>query len=193
VSHNLTAVAALCQRGIYLKGGQLIMNDTAAKTLEFYRSDMAVSVTAPQEAQRRSGTGSHGIESVAPAVQPFPAREPLVFRVKIRRHHEDSPFHFSFIVRNEWEVEALSFTTEHLADGLLKEGDHEFEVTIRSPWLTPGEYRAEAFLYSGGIIDHWPSACTFSVGVDVAKNGFSHTVPTDEDRTLLTDFSIRSF
>ncbi len=191
VSHNLTAVAALCRRGIYLKNGRMVMNDEVSRTLETYRSEISSSAASPETSSSRSGTGTHRVEEITPLSVPFPAREPMSFRVRIRRHHDDGPFHFSFIVRNQWDTEAFSFTTENLAAGPLRQGDQEFDLVIRSPWLAPGDYRAETFLYAGGIIDHWPGACAFSVGVDVAKHGFSHAVPNEEGRSVLPDFSLQ--
>jgi len=175
VSHNLPAVAALCRKGILLKEGRLILTDTAENTIARYKkegmSDEDTGVATAMTA--RSGTGTHRLEYVQPTASEFPARTPLIFRARIRQFRDDAKFHYSLHFRNEADDEIFAINSEYLDGGGIAPGDRDVEAVIDSPWLPPGDYRVEAFLHSAGIIDHWPDACRFHVGSDVATLGYS--------------------
>jgi lipopolysaccharide transport system ATP-binding protein len=175
VSHNLPAVAALCRKGIVLQDGQLILTDTVENAIACYKKAGITSEgnSVTLAATARSGTGTHRLESVIPVASEFPARTPLAFRARIKRYQEDARYHFSLHFRDEADNELFSINSEYLDGCSIEPGDREVEVVIDSPWLPPGDYRVEAFLHSAGIIDHWPDACRFHVGSDVATLGYS--------------------
>jgi lipopolysaccharide transport system ATP-binding protein len=175
VSHNLPAVAALCRKGILLKEGRLILADTVENTIAQYKKEGMSAEDSGQaiEMTARSGTGTHRLEYVKPGVEEFPARTPMRFRAGIKQFREDAPFHYSLHFRNEADEEIFAINSEYLDGGSIPPGNREVEVVIESPWLPPGDYRVEAFLHSAGIIDHWPDACRFQVGSDVATLGYS--------------------
>lgn len=176
VSHNLPAVAALCQSGIYLKSGQLVMTDTTDKVLDRYKGDVAKATeeeVSPEQAQHRSGTGTHRMEKVEAGAREFSAREPITFKTRIKRYRDEGPFHFSLHFRDEWDTEVFTINTEFIDGGQLSAGDQEISVKIESPWLPPGDYRADAYLHSSGIIDQWTDACRFGIRSDVATDKYS--------------------
>ena len=175
VSHNLPAVAALCRKGILLKEGRLLMVDTAENAIARYKkegtqTDANANTVA---ASARSGTGTHRIEVLTPISEEFDARAPMAFNVRIKQLKEDAKFHLSLHFRNEADEEIFSVNTEFLDGCSIQPGDSSADISIESPWLPPGDYRVEAFLHSAGIIDHWPDACRFHVGSDVATQGYS--------------------
>ncbi len=175
VSHNLPAVAALCTKGILLKEGRMVLSDTAENAIAHYKRQGVVTEGSGDTlaAAARSGTGTHRIESLNPLTPEFAARSAMTFRVKIAQLKEDAKFHLSLHFRDETDNEIFAVNTEYLDGATLEPGNRELDVIIDSPWLPPGDYRVEAFLHSAGIIDHWPDACRFHIGSDVATHGYS--------------------
>ncbi|MBE2203378.1 MAG: ABC transporter ATP-binding protein [Chthoniobacterales bacterium] len=191
VSHNLSAVAALCDRAIYLKAGRLLMAGESGPVIERYQSDVTHAGDAPaSNAAFRSGSGTHRIEEIRPAGSDFSPRSPMEFRVRIRQHAPEGPFHFSMHFRDEWDVEVFAINSESLEGITLQPGDQEALLRISSPWLPPGDYRADAYLHRHGIIDHWPDACRFHVGADVAVRGYSAASAKNAGKAL-ADFTLR--
>lgn len=175
VSHDFTAVSALCERGIVLRNGGVAFDGPALDALKFYSRDM----TAPpkpasaEDAARRKGTGTHRIETIIPAAEEFAAREPINFLTRIRRVRDEANFYLALNFIDETGHRVFGVTTEYLEDSASSQGDQEIEITIESPQLPPGTYRIDADLYSAGIVDLWENACQFRIAPDVAKNGFS--------------------
>lgn len=190
VSHNLPAVQTLCDTGIYLKAGRVVCTGGISDVLSAYRGALAANESSePAGFAHRRGSGSHRIAELTPAQDIFGAREPISFRVKIRQFRDEGPFHLSMHIRDEWDSEIFSADTAYLESGPLPAGDQEVEVTIPSPWLFPGDFRIEAFLHIGGIIDHWPDACRFKVDGDVARRGY--TLDSGRNRaSALADFRV---
>jgi hypothetical protein len=92
--------------------------------------------------------------------------------------------------RNEWDVEVFAVASEHLEGVLLREGNQEITLRIKTPWLPPGDYRADAYLHFNGIIDHWPDACRFRIGADVAELGYS-AASAQHAGLILADFTMQ--
>lgn len=186
VSHNLPAVAALCRKGILLKEGRLLLVDTADNAIARYKKEGIQSEESGNTiaASARSGTGTHRIEVLRPTKHEFDARTPISFHVRIKQFKEDARFHLSLHFRDEADNEIYSVNTEYLDGCSVQPGDSALDITIDSPWLPPGDYRVEAFLHSAGIIDHWPDACRFHVGSDVARLGYSLASAKNAGRAL---------
>jgi len=184
VSHNLPAVSLLCKSCIYLKSGRIELAGDVPTVLARYQGDFGEAIDGGHAPQYRRGTGSHRIERIEPSGGVFAAREPLVFRVSIKQHRDEGPFHIALHFRDKWDTEVFSIDTAYLDDGLLKPGNQELEIRIDSPWLFPGDFRIEAYLHIGGIVDHWPDACRFRVESDVAKFGYSLDSAKNKAHTL---------
>jgi len=190
VSHNLSAVAALCGRALYLKSGRLLLSGRSGDVIARYQSDTSHpdSEPAPNPAFR-SGSGTHRIQEIRPARMDFPPREPLEFSVAIQRAAPEGPFHFSMHFRDEWDVEVFAINSEYVEGVILQPGDQKITVRIETPWLPPGDYRVDAYLHHNGIIDHWPDACRFRVGVGVAVKGYSAASGKNAGKAL-ADFQL---
>lgn len=184
VSHNLPAVSLLCDRGIYLRGGQVMASGEIGPVLSHYRDDFLVEDDATPDASHRRGTGAHRIVRLATETERLPARAPISFSLEIKQHRDEGPFHFAMHVRDEWDTEVFSVDTAYLESGLLQPGDRKLCIEVDSPWLFPGRYRIEAFLHIGGIVDHWPDACRFEIDGDVAKHGYSLDSAKNRAQTL---------
>lgn len=190
VSHNLSAVAALCGRAIYLKTGKVIMSGESGAVIARYQGDVAHQESEPvSNPAFRSGSGTHRIHEIRATSKGFPPRGPMEFVATIRRYAPEGPFHFSMHFRDEWDVEVFAINSEYIEGLRLQPGDQEIAVRIGTPWLPPGDYRADAYLHCNGIIDHWPDACRFRVGADVAVRGYSSASAKNAGK-VLADFKM---
>jgi len=190
VSHNLSAVAALCNRAIYLKAGRMLLAGESGEVIAKYQSDVAHHDEEPvSNPAFRSGSGTHRILELRPATKEFAPRGPMEFTAKIRRNAPEGPFHFSMHFRDEWDVEVFAINSEYLEGVSIRPGDQEITVRIETPWLLPGDYRADAYLHCNGIIDHWPDACRFRIGAGVAVRGYSSASVKNAGKAL-ADFQL---
>ncbi len=191
VSHNLSAVAALCGRAIYLKSGEMQMSGESGEVIARYQSDVAHQDDGPvSNPAFRSGSGTHRIQELRPATKEFAPRLPMEFLAKIRQHQPDGAFHFSMHFRDEWDVEVFAINSEYIESLSIRPGDQEIRVRIETPCLVPGDYRVDAYLHCNGIIDHWPDACRFRVGADVAVKGYSSASAKNAGK-VLADFKLQ--
>lgn len=192
VSHNLSAVASLCNRAVYLKSGEIVMTGESGAVIAKYQNDVvrAADEPAPDPA-RRSGSGTHRIHEIKCVGGEFAPRKPMEFTASIRQHAPDGPFHFSMHFLDEWDTEVFAINTEYLEDMSVQPGNSEVNVRIQTPWLPPGDYRADAYLHCNGIIDHWPDACRFRIGAGVAVGGYS-SISAKNAGKVLADFSMQT-
>ncbi|MEI6492006.1 MAG: polysaccharide ABC transporter ATP-binding protein [Verrucomicrobiota bacterium] len=191
VSHNLSAVAALCNKAMYLKSGRMHMAGECGEVISRYQSDVSNPEEEPvSNPAFRSGRGTHRIIALRSASKEFAPRGPLEFVAKIHRHKSEGAFHFSMHFRNEWDVEVFAVNSDHLEGVSLREGNQEITLRINAPWLPPGDYRADAYLHFNGIIDHWPDACRFRIGADVAVRGYS-AISAEHTGLILADFTMQ--
>jgi len=192
VSHNLSAVASLCNRAVYLKSGEIVMTGESGAVIAKYQNDVvrAADEPAPDPA-RRSGSGTHRINEIKCAGSGFAPRKPMEFTASIRQHAPDGPFHFSMHFLDEWDTEVFAVNTEYLEGMSLQPGNREVTVRIQTPWLPPGDYRADAYLHCNGIIDHWPDACRFRIGAGVAVGGYS-SISAKNAGKALAEFSMET-
>ena len=190
VSHNLSAVAALCNKGMYLKSGRLHMAGECGEVISQYQNDVAHSEEPVSNPAFRSGRGTHRIHELRASSKEFAPRGPMEFVARIHRYKSEGHFHFSMHFRNEWDVEVFAVATEHLEGVHLLEGNQDVTLRIEAPWLPPGDYRADAYLHFNGIIDHWPDACRFRIGADVAVRGYS-AASAQHTGLILADFTMR--
>ena len=84
VSHNLSAVAALCDRAIYLQSGKLLMTGECGAVIARYQSDVSHAGVEPvSNPAFRSGSGTHRIQEIRLSGTDFAPRSPLEFLARI--------------------------------------------------------------------------------------------------------------
>ncbi|MBV8606424.1 MAG: ATP-binding cassette domain-containing protein, partial [Singulisphaera sp.] len=157
VSHNMQTIALLCSEVICLKQGTLdYIGPTASGITQYYR-DMATAANADVDAARRAGTGDARFVEAAPARPQYRPDEPKRIRFRARAvslHLRRC--HLSSHLVDETEQIVCQCDSRFLGveaefDGGVAEG----ELTIRHPWLKPGEYSVDLFLVDGkiGVLD----------------------------------------
>ena len=166
VSHQMAAIAALCDRAIVLERGQIrFMGETQA-AIEMY---MASYAAAPGDREsfeaHRAGGGEWRITNPRPAKGTFQVDEPKTIEFEASRitDHEVVPFAWANFIDESGVIVARC--DSRLAGVAIEPGaiDASFRLSLRTPWLRPGRYFVDIFLENYGLYDGWERACTFEV------------------------------
>jgi lipopolysaccharide transport system ATP-binding protein len=192
VSHHLASVTALCSQVCLLQSGRLLANGPAKEIVELYQRQTLshVDVGKFSEAKARPGRGTLRMHWVKPMSAIFDPASEKKFLVRIITYDpRETSCELVFYVFNEEHQTVFVADGRHINMSLTPGGTVDVTVTIRSPWMRPGEYRIDAFVWSHGIIDKWEDACRF---------GVSHLLPYEGsinersigDSLVLPDFSM---
>jgi lipopolysaccharide transport system ATP-binding protein len=187
VSHNLSAVQALCGAGVLLEQGRVVASGDAESVVAAYAGAQGPTRTSAPRAIRADAVRS--LLEVTPREGVFVPRQPLEFTVRVTRSKDRCPCHVSLHVYNALRENVLTVTTEHLADRMLPWDAETISVSIASPMLVPGSYQVDAFLYGGGIIDQWENATSFAVSEGVVGCGYG-SLAAKGCRYVLSDFEV---
>jgi lipopolysaccharide transport system ATP-binding protein len=167
VSHNMQTIANLCQLCICLKDGFVDYIGATADGISRYYSYAHSKGGDRDDPTRRFGSGHVRILDVQSYRKQYRPDEPKRFRLRI---HRTDP------------ATKKCFVSAHLvdqADQIICQCDSRFvgvevafaeptvdvELTIREPWLKPGEYALNLYLVDGlvGVCDLFEKACGFQV------------------------------
>lgn len=190
VSHNMGAVDALCNSALCLDKGEIKKVGATAEVLQWLRQErMANDLSNSVRAPRIQSSGGYHIRELRPAAATFDPREEMRFTVSVGCPANGVRCHFAMHLLDEFDTNVTTISTEYLQDRWITGGEHTFNVSIRSPWLPPGSYRVNAFLYGTGILDKWEDACSFEIGPGVMNKGFSSASSRNTGKTLC-DFQL---
>jgi len=173
VSHNLSAVRALCTRGILIREGSIVMDAPVEDTVQQYLDGLGNPSLNPFELNpERSGSGvvrftsarildHRGNDSTR-----LIAGESVTFEFSYLNIKDVSKVYVSMTIYNEFAVAAVNFDMETMGcqiSALSKEGIIKCHVPNLP--LPLGRYRvAVAFIHKGvGMADHLPNALGFTV------------------------------
>jgi lipopolysaccharide transport system ATP-binding protein len=163
VSHNMQSVNVLCNKAMYLEKGVCTFSGDVPTAIEHYMKSFKNPQSVAINPQRRPGTGEYRFTSVTPAKEYFDCGEGKVIRFSVERQlHSAAPVRISCHIRNSSGVEILHCDSTLL--GFSIDADRfSGEMVLSSPWLKPGEYYLDFFLYNAGIVDGLTQAVTFNV------------------------------
>jgi lipopolysaccharide transport system ATP-binding protein len=182
VSHNMQAVSALCNRGMYFRGGNLVHAGGIEETIEMYLANFSKPTGNDQFPERRPGSGEYRFISARPAREYFGGADEKIVNFEIQRRVKDiGRMWFSALV-----VDATGSVLAQCDSRLVGTRVDDCEgVTgqfrFTTPWLKPGNYRVDLFIWAGPVVDAWEGACTLTISPvlpyeslaseDVASNG----------------------
>ncbi len=189
VSHNLSAVRGMCDHALLLDNGFLVFHGDVEAAVQRY-STRSTQITV-RDSRRDFSAKSRNIISITPELDSFAARQQLRLQVRVSKAKDACFCHFSIHIYNDSRENILTVSTEHLEGGTLAPDITSFIVRIDSPWLLPGTYEIDAYLYSGDIIDKWEHACRFEVTESLSRLGYS-AVSSRGCRVVLADFHLDS-
>jgi lipopolysaccharide transport system ATP-binding protein len=167
VSHNMQTISLLCTEVISLKHGQVNYIGPTVGGISMYYRDMSSDLDSEIEATRRSGTGDARFVNVCSAESQYRPDEPKRIRFQAKAVSPNlRECHLSAHLVNEKEQIVCQFDSRFLGvEAVFNRGVVEGELTIRHPWLKPGEYSIDLFLVHGmiGVLDCFEKACRFQV------------------------------
>ncbi len=180
VSHNLEAVSSLCSRSLLLRKGVLEAVGHTESVIAAYRDGLTEASEQPNDAQFRRGTGTLRIRSLYAGKRTFEPLEKLSFSIQVLHNKPEADFFLSLHIFDDQQREVLYISSASLETGALEARTQQLDIDVSSPFLKPGDYHVDAFLWNHGIIDHFPDSCRFRISNAVARNG--HTARFGEGR-----------
>jgi lipopolysaccharide transport system ATP-binding protein len=172
VSHNMTAVQALCPRAILLRGGTVVIDGATGDVLREYLGHMhATADRAFGDNPNRRGdgrvrlTGARVLDDRGHPVERLVAGAPATFEFVYENRVDAERVELALGVVNHLGVAVAHLNTEIAGFSLSRLGPHGIiTCTIPRLPLPQGEYRvAAAVRYQGRDTDHVPNALVFSV------------------------------
>jgi lipopolysaccharide transport system ATP-binding protein len=192
VSHQLASVVALCSRACLLEHGRLIADGDSRSVVEIYQKQglTLTQATSAGTAIKRPGRGTMRFEFVKPERTIFePAAEKRFLLRIVTNDLTESPCYAALAIFDE-DQHQLFIIDSRTGGGLISPGKPiELSFVLRTPWLRPGEYRIDAFLWNSGIIDKWEDACRFGVSNSLPYSGAVHENSINTS-IVLPDFSV---
>jgi lipopolysaccharide transport system ATP-binding protein len=192
VSHQLASVVALCSRTCLLNRGQLVADGDSRSVVELYqKQSLSLAESSIEEsAAKRPGRGTMRFEFVRPKLTIFEPASEKIFTARIVTNDlNEAPVYAAIHIFNEDQQQLFAIDTR-TGDVVLNPGTPiEISFILRSPWLRPGEYRIDAFLWNAGLIDKWEDACRFGVSSSLPYAGAIHENSINTS-IVLPDFSI---
>lgn len=165
VSHQVPTVKALCTSAMFLERGRLMFHGRVDEALELYLQSYRQQSVHSVEASRRPGTGELRFREVRiekEACLPDD-KKTIEFAVTGRADFVGS-YWVSCHVSNEDGVVVTQCDSRLV--GFWLDGRHpqRAALTIRGPWLRPGRYTVDLFLFrQSGMLDGWAGAAMFTV------------------------------
>jgi lipopolysaccharide transport system ATP-binding protein len=192
VSHQLESVVALCTRVCLLDAGHLQAEGKADAVVQLYQKSVSTLTTgaAAQNSAARPGRGTLRIASLRPEQQFFRPDSTKTFHIRIiTSDNREAPFYLALHVKNQKHQVVVCIDSHHCDEVLIAGAPIDVSLLIRSPWLCPGEYTVDAFLYNMDVIDKWEDACRFGVSSWMPYSG-SFYEPAFRAGVVLADFSL---
>ena len=161
VSHNMQAVAALCNRVILLNSGTVERDGDPKSVIAAYLTRTA---SSDGVSTRRPGSGQLRFTSIAPTAEHFTCADPKEVRFTLQAE-TNRPQHFQVAchIIDERGSILLQCDSSLVCEGFDADEQINGRFVLRTPWLRPGRYRVDFFCFDHGIIDSVEHACTITV------------------------------
>lgn len=173
VSHNMSAVAQLCGRCIWLEGGEIKAILPAAEAVKSYLetgSSDVPSATFPADLSKPAQYHSVAVcRTDGSVVSEISADEEFVIRLVFEVRRFIPGLYLVFFLTNTEGIRVLfsDITDSHPEIGdRLTTGVHTFHVPIPARLLAPAKYSitvSSATTYRWETIDRRPNACSFTI------------------------------
>jgi lipopolysaccharide transport system ATP-binding protein len=195
VSHQMSAVAALCDRALVLDRGDLVFSGETSEAIERYIASYAPSPTddVASPAAHRPGGGEWRVTGAKSTRAAYRVDEVKSLEFEARRNtREETGFYPSVHILDETGVVLLRCDSR-LAGSEVGPGASaaSFRVSIRTPWLRPGRFYVDILLVNYGLYDLWERAITFEV-LPVLPYRFPADAGAIEGGPVLADFDFET-
>ena len=191
VSHNMQAVAMLCNKGIMLENGKLSFHGTANDVVDYYSNSYSNSKKSFSDSKKRPGSGEYRFTEVRTNKNVYRGdqRKEIFFRAE-RTLPGNHQVYLSALLINELGYTISQFDSRLV--GFWSSDDEVIEgvLAFDSPWLKSGEYRLDLYICSASavpIMDKYEDACRLLISPVMP---YSHSASDDAVMlgTVLADF-----
>lgn len=163
VSHNMSAVSSICQRGILLEAGEIAFSGSAQETVSLYLDQCAETAKdGAKISQRKDRAGSGEVKLTI-----FYLENKAGQKIEHIRNGETVRLVFDYVTKSNQEVENVEFqivVSRQSGELVFQFGTRftgqnfkkihpkgKFICEIRKFPLVPGRYRLDTYLVAGGI------------------------------------------
>jgi hypothetical protein len=182
---------ALCTRVCLLSSGHLEADGEPDTVVQLYQSrGYSASDRTDENCDRRPGRGTVRMTSFRAEQDSFdPCAKKTFFIGMATRNSVEAPFYLALHLFDQHQRQILILDSRH-SDQILSPGAPvEVRIDLDGPWLCPGEYKIDAYLYNSDVIDKWEDACRFNISSRMPYPGAIFE-PVIRGSIVLPDFSV---
>ncbi len=144
VSHNMSAVEMLCNKGFLMDHGVLAargeIHEITEKYLESYRASYRQDIAVVKDEAVRRGNGAVDFTDISFSKDSYSAAEDIVIDFSLKTSKSFQGLYFSLDIKNS-RREFITAIKHCLEPGIVPEGfSKKFRVTISGGTLLPGTY-----------------------------------------------------
>src|SRR6266498_3500552 len=165
VSHSMQSVQVLCNRAMFLDRGVCSYYGEVQGAVDRYIASFKDDVSTIEDVRQRPGTGEYRITNFLPTKALFDCGEPKTFDVLIERcRSAPAGAYLNVSVMDSMGIKVAA--CDMRTSGLTLEpnaGATKARLTVKSPWLKPGDYWVNAKICNFGTVDLLENACRFAV------------------------------
>ncbi|WP_454051179.1 ABC transporter ATP-binding protein [Cellulomonas sp. Marseille-Q8402] len=164
VSHQVQTVKSLCTSAIFLEHGRLVMHGGVDDAIELYQTSRDRVAISETDIERRPGTGEVRITSATVTSPLYKTTEPKTIEFLVSANPDYIGKYFVSCHINDRHGSTI-LQCDSRVTGLWLDPAQEQKIalTIKEPWLKPGEYTVDLFVCSSGVLDSFEGAGRFEI------------------------------
>nr|WP_195969304.1 ABC transporter ATP-binding protein [Cellulomonas hominis] len=164
VSHQVQTVKTLCTSAIFLEHGRLVMHGSVDDAIELYQTSRDRVAISQTDIERRPGTGEVRITSATVSSPLYKTTEPKTVEFLVSANADYIGKYFVSCHINDAHGTTI-LQCDSRVSGLWLDPAQEQKIalTIKEPWLKPGEYTVDLFVCSSGVLDSFEGAGRFEI------------------------------
>ena len=164
VSHQVQTVKSLCSSAIFLEHGKLVMHGTVDDAIELYQTSRDRVAISQTDIERRPGTGEVRITSATVTSPLYKTTEPKTVEFLVSANPDYIGKYFvSCHINDARGTTVLQCDSRVTGLWLDPAQEQKIALTIKEPWLKPGEYTVDLFVCSSGVLDSFEGAGRFEI------------------------------
>jgi lipopolysaccharide transport system ATP-binding protein len=164
VSHQVQTVKSLCTSALFLEHGKLVMHGTVDDAIELYQTSRDRVAISQTDIERRPGTGEVRITSATVTSPLYKTTEPKTVEFLVSANPDYIGKYFvSCHINDARGTTVLQCDSRVTGLWLDPAQEQKIALTIKEPWLKPGEYTVDLFVCSSGVLDSFEGAGRFEI------------------------------
>jgi lipopolysaccharide transport system ATP-binding protein len=164
VSHQVQTVKSLCTSALFLEHGKLVMQGTVDDAIELYQTSRDRVAISQTDIERRPGTGEVRITSATVTSPLYKTTDPKTVEFLVSANPDYIGKYFvSCHINDARGTTVLQCDSRVTGLWLDPAQEQKIALTIKEPWLKPGEYTVDLFVCSSGVLDSFEGAGRFEI------------------------------